>query len=85
MHGLCNCFPFIAIEEAKIWVEVWHPHPINEIMLLCRVIENVQTFASVYWCVVGYELGVYADGGSYSCVLGVYTYVGGENVIWFAW
>ena len=87
MHGLCNCFPFIANEGAKIW-EVWHPHPINETMLVCRVIGNVHTVASVYWCVVGgeYELGVYAEGGSYSlCMLGVYTHVGGgggENVIW---
>ena len=35
-----------------------------------RVIGNVHTVVSVYWCVVGgeYELGVYADGRSYSCV-----------------
>ena len=49
---------------------VGHSHPINETMLVCRVIGNVHTVAGVYWCVVGgeYELGVYADGGSYSCV-----------------
>ena len=45
---------------------VGHSRPINETMLVCRVIENVHTVASVYWYVVGgeYELGVYADGGS---------------------
>ena len=37
---------------------------------MCRVNGNVHTVASMYWYVVGgeYELGVYADGGSYSCV-----------------
>ena len=46
---------------------VGHSCPINETtcMLLCRVIGNVHTVASMYWRVVGgeYELGVYADGG----------------------
>ena len=43
---------------------VGHSRPINETMLVCRVIGNVHTVASVYWYVVGgeYELGVYADG-----------------------
>ena len=37
---------------------------------MCRVIGNVYTVASVYWYVVSgeYEVSVYADGGSYSCV-----------------
>ena len=55
---------------------VGHSRPINDTILVCRVIGNVQTVASVYWYVVGgeYELGVYADG---RCMLGVYTHVGG--------
>ena len=58
---------------------VGHSHPIIETMLLCRVIGNVLTAASVYWCVVGveYELGVYADGGSYICV-----YAGNVHSCW---
>ena len=49
---------------------VGHSRLINETILVCRVIGNVQTVARVYWYVVGeeYELGVYGDGGSYSCV-----------------
>ena len=65
---------------------VGHSHPINETMLVCRVIGNVHTVASVYGCVVGgeYELGVYADGGSYSCVCWECTLMlGVKNVIWY--
>ena len=54
-------------------------------MLMCRVIGNVHTVASVYWSVVDgeYELGVYADGGSYSCVCWECTLMlGVKNDIW---
>ena len=66
---------------------VGHPCPINETMLVCRVIENVHTVASVYWYVVGgeYELGVYADGVIYLCMLGVYAHVGGEKCYLMCW
>ena len=47
-----------------------YSRPINETMLVCWVIGNVHTVASVHWCVVGgeYELGVYAHRESDSCV-----------------
>ena len=67
---------------------VGHSRPINETILLCRVIGNVYTVASVYWYVVGgeYELGVYADGGVIElCMLGVYTHVGGEKCYLMCW
>ena len=63
---------------------VGHSSPINETMLVCRVIGNVHTVASVYWYVVGgeYELGVYADGRSFSCVCWECTLMlGVKNVI----
>ena len=60
-----------------------HSCPINETMLVCRVIGNVHTVASVYWYVVGgeYELGVYADGVIKLCMLGVTLMLGVKNVI----
>ena len=67
---------------------VGHSRPINETMLVCRVIGNVHTVASVYWYVVGgeYELGVYADGGSYSCVCWECTLMlGGEKCYLMCW
>ena len=62
---------------------VGHSRPINETMLVCRVIGNVHTVASVYWYVVGgeYELGVYADGVIKLCMLGVTLMLGVKNVI----
>ena len=61
--GCVTCYPFIA-KRGKNKGGMGHSRPINETMLVCRVIGNVHTVASVYWYVVGgqYELGVYADG-----------------------
>ena len=67
---------------------VGHSCHINKTMLLRRVIWNVHTVANVYWCVVGgeYELGVYADGRSYSCVCWEYTLMlGGEKCYLMCW
>ena len=57
---------------------VGHSSPINETILVCRVIGNVHTVASVYWYVVGgeYELGVYADGGH------IVVYAGSVRSCW---
>ena len=53
---------------------VGHSRPTNETIVVCRVIGNVHTAASVYWYVVG---------GSYSCVCWECTLtLGVKNVIW---
>ena len=80
VHGLCN----LLSRWGKNMGGEGHSRPINETMLVCRVIGNMHTVASVYWCVVGgeYELGMYADGGSYSCVCCECTLMFGmKNVI----
>ena len=67
---------------------VGHSRPINEAILLCRVIGNVHTVASVYWYVVGgeYELVCMLMGGSYSCVCWECTLMlGGEKCFLVCW
>ena len=60
----CNLLSLYCQRGGKNTGGVGHSRPINETILLCRVIGNVHTVVSVYSCVVGgkYELGVYADG-----------------------
>ena len=67
---------------------VGHSRPINEAILVCRVIGNVHTVASVYWCVlvctgtwlVENMSWVCMLMGSYSCVCWEYTLtLGGEK------
>ena len=57
---------------------VGHSHPINETILVCKVIGNIHTVASVYWYVVvenmswvcmlmGGHIVVYAGSVLHSC------------------
>ena len=60
VHVFCHLLSLHCQRGGKNMGGVGHSHPINETMLVCRVIGNVHTVASVYWCAVGgeYELGV---------------------------
>ena len=64
VHVLCHLLSLHCQRGGKNMGGVGHSRPINETILVCRVIGNVHTVAGVYWCVVGgeYELGLYADG-----------------------
>ena len=65
---------------------VGNSYPINETMLVCRVIGNVHTVASVYWYAVG------GENMSWVCMLmgghivvyagSVHSHWGDKNVIW---
>ena len=77
VHGLCNLLSFHCQRGGKNMGGVGHSRPTNETIVVCRVIGNVHTAASVYWYVVGEVIEL--------CMLGVYTHVGGEKCYLVCW